>query len=89
MLIATGIGVTPFASILQSIMHRYWKARHCCPNCKHTWVSEIPPTIMHLRKVSKKYVVLRKIRLNLPGVWRWLRIARPSGKALRDLARNI
>ncbi|XP_024085279.1 NADPH oxidase 5 [Cimex lectularius] len=51
-LIATGIGVTPFASILQSIMHRYWKARHCCPNCKHTWVSEIPPTIMHLRKVD-------------------------------------
>ncbi|KAG8288595.1 NADPH oxidase 5 [Homalodisca vitripennis] len=51
-LIATGIGVTPFASILQSIMHRYWKARHSCPNCKHTWVSEIPPTIMHLRKVD-------------------------------------
>jgi NADPH oxidase 5 len=24
-LIGTGIGVTPFASILQSIMHRYWK----------------------------------------------------------------
>ncbi|BES91416.1 NADHypothetical protein oxidase [Nesidiocoris tenuis] len=51
-LIATGIGVTPFASILQSIMLRYWKARHSCPNCKHTWVSEIPPTIMHLRKVD-------------------------------------
>lgn len=51
-LIATGIGVTPFASILQSIMHRYWKARHTCPNCKHTWVSQIPPTIMHLRKVD-------------------------------------
>ncbi|CAH1394266.1 unnamed protein product, partial [Nezara viridula] len=51
-LIATGIGVTPFASILQSIMHRYWKARHCCPNCKHAWVSEIPPTVMHLRKVD-------------------------------------
>ncbi|KAK9497325.1 hypothetical protein O3M35_004664 [Rhynocoris fuscipes] len=51
-LIATGIGVTPFASILQSIMHRYWEARHCCPNCKHTWASEIPPTVMHLRKVD-------------------------------------
>ena len=24
-LVGTGIGVTPFASILQSIMHRYWK----------------------------------------------------------------
>uniref|UniRef100_A0A182IU16 Uncharacterized protein n=1 Tax=Anopheles atroparvus TaxID=41427 RepID=A0A182IU16_ANOAO len=51
-LIATGIGVTPFASILQSIMHRYWKARHCCPRCSFEWSSEIPPTIMNLRKVD-------------------------------------
>ncbi|XP_065216938.1 NADPH oxidase 5-like [Planococcus citri] len=51
-LVATGIGVTPFASILQSIMHRYWKARHMCPQCKHSWVSDIPPTVMHLRKVD-------------------------------------
>ncbi|XP_062548461.1 NADPH oxidase 5 [Armigeres subalbatus] len=51
-LIATGIGVTPFASILQSIMHRYWKARHCCPRCNFQWTSEIPPTIMNLRKVD-------------------------------------
>ncbi|XP_050436614.1 NADPH oxidase 5 isoform X2 [Adelges cooleyi] len=51
-MIATGIGVTPFASILQSIMHRYWKARHTCPKCKYPWVSEIPPTVMHLRKVD-------------------------------------
>ncbi|XP_076624807.1 NADPH oxidase [Colletes latitarsis] len=51
-LIATGIGVTPFASILQSIMHRYWKARHTCPNCKFSWASEIPSTVMHLRKVD-------------------------------------
>nr|XP_012143255.1 PREDICTED: NADPH oxidase 5 isoform X1 [Megachile rotundata] len=51
-LIATGIGVTPFASILQSIMHRYWKARHTCPKCKFSWASEIPPTVMHLRKVD-------------------------------------
>lgn len=71
-LIGTGIGVTPFASILQSIMHRYYKgelfpfeiekfnfhikaifaARHKCPKCAHTWNSEIPPTIMNLRKVD-------------------------------------
>lgn len=51
-LIATGIGVTPFASILQSIMHRYWKARHTCPRCNFEWSSEIPQTIMHLRKVD-------------------------------------
>ncbi|XP_017779285.1 PREDICTED: NADPH oxidase 5 [Nicrophorus vespilloides] len=51
-LIGTGIGVTPFASILQSIMHRYWKARHSCPRCKFSWASEIPPTVMNLRKVD-------------------------------------
>ncbi|KAF5289871.1 hypothetical protein FQR65_LT02005, partial [Abscondita terminalis] len=51
-LIATGIGVTPFASILQSIMIRYWKARHTCPRCKFSWASEIPATVMNLRKVD-------------------------------------
>ncbi|KAJ6642797.1 NADPH oxidase 5, partial [Pseudolycoriella hygida] len=51
-LIATGIGVTPFASILQSIMHRYWKARHTCPRCEFEWSSEIPQSIMNLRKVD-------------------------------------
>lgn len=60
-MIATGIGVTPFASILQSIMHRYWKARHTCPKCKYTWASEIPPTVMHLRKVSNLYTNRRTI----------------------------
>ncbi|KAI8118159.1 NADPH oxidase 5 [Lucilia cuprina] len=51
-LIGTGIGVTPFASILQSIMHRYWKARHTCPNCNFEWASDIPKTVMNLRKVD-------------------------------------
>ncbi|KAH1015243.1 hypothetical protein HUJ05_013005 [Dendroctonus ponderosae] len=51
-LIATGIGVTPFASILQSIMHRYWKARHTCPKCKFSWACDIPATVMNLRKVD-------------------------------------
>jgi hypothetical protein len=51
-LIATGIGVTPFASILQSIMHRYRKARHRCPRCKFEWASDIPATVMNLRKVD-------------------------------------
>ncbi|XP_032676109.1 NADPH oxidase 5 [Odontomachus brunneus] len=51
-LIGTGIGVTPFASILQSIMHRYWKARHTCPKCSFSWASEIPHTVMNLRKVD-------------------------------------
>ncbi|XP_061394612.1 uncharacterized protein LOC133330155 [Musca vetustissima] len=51
-LIGTGIGVTPFASILQSIMHRYWKARHHCPRCLFEWASDIPKSVMNLRKVD-------------------------------------
>ncbi|XP_014213874.1 NADPH oxidase 5 [Copidosoma floridanum] len=51
-LIATGIGVTPFASLLQSIMHRYWNARHTCPKCSFSWSSELPVTVMNLRKVD-------------------------------------
>lgn len=36
-LIAAGIGITPFASILQSIMCRYRNLRHKCPSCEHIW----------------------------------------------------
>lgn len=38
-LIAAGIGITPFASILQSIMCRYRNRRHKCPNCEHIWTN--------------------------------------------------
>ncbi|XP_043227823.1 NADPH oxidase 5-like isoform X2 [Amphibalanus amphitrite] len=51
-LIGTGIGVTPFASILQSIMYRYWKNRHRCPRCEHEFTSELPEGIMNLKKVD-------------------------------------
>lgn len=51
-LIGTGIGVTPFASILQSIMHKYWKARHVCPNCSYSWTNDVPDSVMNLRKVD-------------------------------------
>lgn len=33
-------------------MHRYHQARHACPRCEYSWASEIPPTIMNLRKVD-------------------------------------
>lgn len=36
-LIAAGIGITPFASILQSIMCRYRNLRHKCPKCDYIW----------------------------------------------------
>ncbi|CAH2057944.1 unnamed protein product, partial [Iphiclides podalirius] len=51
-LIAAGIGVTPFASILQSIMHRHWAARNLCPRCGHTWPSAMPHGNMSLKKVD-------------------------------------
>lgn len=51
-LIATGIGVTPFASILQSIMYQYRKSRHTCPKCDHRWSDPLPVSNIHLRKVD-------------------------------------
>ena len=51
-LIATGIGVTPFASILQSIMYKYVNGKHKCPKCTHSWSDPIPPDVMKLKKVD-------------------------------------
>ncbi|KAH8031034.1 hypothetical protein HPB51_012722 [Rhipicephalus microplus] len=51
-LVAAGIGVTPFASILQSIMYRYYQARSTCPQCNHCWVEKLPSSVMKLRKVD-------------------------------------
>lgn len=51
-LIGAGIGVTPFASILQSIMYRYRLSKQTCPNCSHTWMEDLPATLMELKKVN-------------------------------------
>ena len=40
-LIATGIGVTPFSAILQSIMHRYKDIKRECPRCNLKWNDDI------------------------------------------------
>lgn len=40
-LIASGIGITPFASILQSLMHRYRRAKATCPNCNSKLCDEL------------------------------------------------
>lgn len=54
-LIGTGIGVTPFASILQSIMHRYWQARNTCPKCQYSWTNNLSASVgLNLRKVIWK-----------------------------------
>ena len=50
-LIGTGIGVTPFASILQSIMHRYWHVKRTCPKCDYQWSDELH-SVFSLKKVK-------------------------------------
>ncbi|KAM5339339.1 NADPH oxidase 5-like [Glossophaga mutica] len=51
-LIGAGIGITPFASILQSIMYRYQKRKRVCPNCQHSWMEGIQDDDMKLHKVD-------------------------------------
>uniref|UniRef100_A0A3P8X2M1 NADPH oxidase 5 n=1 Tax=Cynoglossus semilaevis TaxID=244447 RepID=A0A3P8X2M1_CYNSE len=51
-LIGAGIGITPFASILQSIMFRYRCRKQNCPNCNYSWCENIKDSDMKLRKVD-------------------------------------
>ncbi|KAM6257015.1 NADPH oxidase 5-like [Porphyrio hochstetteri] len=51
-LIGAGIGITPFASILQSIMHRYRRRKQSCPRCHHSWCEDLRDGEMMLRKVD-------------------------------------
>uniref|UniRef100_A0A672MEG1 NADPH oxidase 5 n=1 Tax=Sinocyclocheilus grahami TaxID=75366 RepID=A0A672MEG1_SINGR len=49
-LIGAGIGITPFASILQSIIYRMRKQNY--PNCNYSWCETIKDNEMKLRKVD-------------------------------------
>ncbi|KAM9070854.1 NADPH oxidase 5-like [Sarcophilus harrisii] len=51
-LIGAGIGITPFASILQSIMYRYQKRKQNCPNCHYSWYEDVKNDEMKLKKVD-------------------------------------
>ncbi|NXE54404.1 NOX5 oxidase, partial [Casuarius casuarius] len=51
-LIGAGIGITPFASILQSIMYRYRLRKQSCPRCGHSWCQGPKDEAMALRKVG-------------------------------------
>ncbi|XP_053319757.1 NADPH oxidase 5 [Spea bombifrons] len=51
-LIGAGIGITPFASILQSIMYRYRMRKQNCPNCKYSWCETLKDNEMKLKKVD-------------------------------------
>ncbi|RUS74261.1 hypothetical protein EGW08_017980, partial [Elysia chlorotica] len=49
-LIGSGIGATPFSSILQSVTHRFKAGEVSCPNCNMTWCPA-PRGLATLRKV--------------------------------------
>ncbi|XP_072326583.1 NADPH oxidase 5 [Scyliorhinus torazame] len=51
-LIGAGIGITPFASILQSIMYRYRMRKQNCPSCSYSWCENVKDNEMSLRKVD-------------------------------------
>ncbi|KAM9374915.1 NADPH oxidase 5-like [Phaethornis superciliosus] len=51
-LIGAGIGITPFASILQSIMYRYQRRKQSCPSCHHSWCQALQDEEMMLKKVD-------------------------------------
>ncbi len=51
-LVGTGIGVTPFASILQSIIYRYWQVKRECPRCDYVWSDDLSPNMYNLKKVD-------------------------------------
>ncbi|WAR29973.1 NOX5-like protein [Mya arenaria] len=47
-----GIGVTPMASILQSVWYRFSATKQQCPSCEHTWYPEDESMDMNLKKVD-------------------------------------
>merc|ERR1719220_585957 len=51
-LVGTGIGVTPFASILQSITQRYKQVKQQCPSCQHQWPDNLDSVMGNLKKVD-------------------------------------
>ncbi|XP_050722908.1 NADPH oxidase 5-like [Eriocheir sinensis] len=55
-LIGAGIGVTPFASILQSVMMRYRAAKAPCPYCQVPSCLALPTTLRKLRKANFVWV---------------------------------
>ncbi len=64
-LIGAGIGVTPFASILQSIITRYRNTKQLCPRCNYGWTGEIPSSVMRVKKVIEiKFISVLMIRIS-------------------------
>merc|ERR1711874_441020 len=55
-LVGTGIGITPFASILQSIMHRYMEIKQSCPSCSYQWTNNMEASMFNLKKVDFMWI---------------------------------
>ncbi|KAI0224797.1 hypothetical protein LSAT2_024210 [Lamellibrachia satsuma] len=51
-LIGGGVGITPYASILQSIMFRYLTMKRMCVKCEHVWYEDMPRELMKVKKVD-------------------------------------
>uniref|UniRef100_A0A3B3YCT5 NADPH oxidase, EF-hand calcium binding domain 5 n=1 Tax=Poecilia mexicana TaxID=48701 RepID=A0A3B3YCT5_9TELE len=59
-LIGAGIGITPFASILQSIMYRYRMRKHTYPNCSSTGCENVKDSDMRLRKLQVDFIWINR-----------------------------
>lgn len=55
-LIGSGIGVTPMASILQSVWYRFNATRQTCPNCDHVYYPLDQVVDMKLKKVLHRAI---------------------------------
>ncbi|ESO81905.1 hypothetical protein LOTGIDRAFT_207486 [Lottia gigantea] len=51
-LIGSGIGITPYASILQSIIYRFNAITRTCPKCHHCFNEPLAGSMMKLKKVD-------------------------------------
>ena len=75
--IAGGIGVTPFASLLQSLVSRYHSSMNACPHCHQSCCTNVPSSLGKLRHVS--YHLLPKVskmfyyhKISTSNQFRWI-----------------
>ena len=65
-LISTGIGVTPFASILQSIFYQLLSQLYYCENCGAVSLQD-HVKVMYLRRVSSTIRIDFRFKIIKPG----------------------
>ena len=57
-LVGAGIGITPMASILQSVWYKFSATRKECPSCQHVWLPD--ENNMKLKKVFRFCFLTKK-----------------------------